>query len=201
MLREQAAFPEELSGLVGTFRGRKALRLYASLNATQQQALWQGNAIPVTQMLPTQRALYLNAVRELPRPGSAAPDLRQWPSGRLALRSVPLVRIREQRSGGTSERIEVVTPSRSGHTGAAAVESPGAAVLELPPLEAAAVARAAAASSPSSAPPAVTAGPGTPTAGPASGMVTRFPCMNLLFKWEYSPTAQDFSLVTIAAPP
>jgi beta-lactamase regulating signal transducer with metallopeptidase domain len=200
LLREAAAFPEELSGLGGAYRARHALRLYASLTAAQRQALWQGNALPVAQMLPAQQALYRDAVRELTRHQSAAPDLRQWASASLVLRGVPFVRIQERRGAGASERMELVTLSAGGRAAVVPSSSARGQVLELPPAEAAAAARDVAASAGSAALPAPASGSGRPTAGAAPGPETRSPCLNLLFRWEYAPTARSFSMVMIAAP-
>jgi hypothetical protein len=192
LFQETAAFPPALSHLMGAYHSRHALRLYASLSAGQRQALWRGRAIPLAEMLPAQRALYLEGVRENTRYSDTPPDPRGWASARLALEGVPMVRARERRSTGSTERVEVVTLSAGGKVMTVATGPPDVKVEHLPPAEAAAAARAGAAL------------PGVRPAGstvPAPAQVTRYPMLNLLFQWKHSSTAKEWSLLTIAAPP
>lgn len=191
LFQETAAFPEVLSDLGGVYHSRHALRLYAALSAGQREALWRGQAIRVAEMLPAQRALYREGVRESTRYASTPPDLGQWASARLSLQSFPMVRVRERRSTGDSERVELVTLSGGGKVATVAVGTPD---LKLEPMRAdraAAAARAAAAL------------PGVKPAGSsgaAPAKVTRFPVLNMLFRWEHSPGAKGWSGVMVAAP-
>jgi beta-lactamase regulating signal transducer with metallopeptidase domain len=191
LFQETAAFPPALSDLGSVYHSRHALRLYASLSAGQRQAQWRGEAIRVAEMLPAQQALYREGVRESTRFASTPPDDRQWASARLSLQGFPMVRVRERRSTGDSERTELVTISRGGKVDTVAVGTPDLKLEPIGAAEAAAAARAA------------TALPGVTPAGnksAAPAKVTRFPVLNLLFRWEHSPTAKEWSGVTVAAP-
>jgi hypothetical protein len=186
-LEVEAAFPPDLSELTGAYHARHALRLYASLSGAQQRALWEGKAIPMADMRPDQQALYLAAVRELTRFQSAAPDLRQLASGRLSLRAVPLIRVRDRSSAGTSDRMDLVTLSADGSPVVVPPSSAGrGTVVEVAPVKATAAVWAAADT--------------RPRETPAAGTETRYPCLNLLFQWEYGPNTRPWSLLTIAAP-
>src|SRR5262249_16718697 len=57
----EAGLPPDLRQLSAA---RGALRLYAALGPAQQQALWQGQALPVAWMTPAQRVLFQAAVSE-----------------------------------------------------------------------------------------------------------------------------------------
>jgi hypothetical protein len=84
------------------------LRLYAALSPAQQQALWQGEAVPVAQMTAGQRELFvacLKAIR-VPREEWSAPHLV---ADSLSLKGVPLMRVVEQRAGVTRFRDEQPT--------------------------------------------------------------------------------------------
>ena len=78
---------------------REALRLYASLSPAQQRALWEGKSLPVAQMTPAQRQLFLTALTEYAQGRSTPLDLAQWTNGSLSLTSDRLVRITERTVG------------------------------------------------------------------------------------------------------
>jgi hypothetical protein len=87
---------------------RLFLRLYGELLLAQRQALWQGVSLPVAQLSPDQRDLFLAAAKGI-RNGwgfnnVALPDLSRWGDGRLTLTASPMVRIRERH--GTSSRYQ-----------------------------------------------------------------------------------------------
>jgi hypothetical protein len=98
--------PRELHDLSTVHSARYALRLYGSLSPVQRQALWQGRAISVSQMTPTQRQLFAAAFRE-PRRARLTPlDLAHLAAGSLSLAAERYVRIEEQHGGATRNRPE-----------------------------------------------------------------------------------------------
>jgi hypothetical protein len=93
-------------GLPGAGSARHVLRLYGSLSPAQQQALWQGNAIPAAKMAPAQRVLFAAGLQERSRYGRPPLPPAQWAAGSLSLTSERFVLIREQRGGVRQDRLE-----------------------------------------------------------------------------------------------
>lgn len=111
---EQAELPFGSLDAGGAQFGRHALRLYGSLSPAQQQVLWRGGAIPVTEMKPAQRALFLAGVKELVRRWyqPVPTDLGRWGEGSFALGSSRLVRTVLDEGG--SVYLQPVTPAAAG---------------------------------------------------------------------------------------
>jgi hypothetical protein len=61
------ALPRGALDLLNVIEARYALRLYASLSRSQQQTLVEGRPLRLTELLPSQRELYVRAVRVLQR--------------------------------------------------------------------------------------------------------------------------------------
>ncbi|MCX6375948.1 MAG: hypothetical protein NTU88_07965, partial [Armatimonadetes bacterium] len=55
------------------------LKLYTSLGAGRQQALWQGAEIPVSDLTPAQQTLFMQALEEKQRPSYARAQDASWP--------------------------------------------------------------------------------------------------------------------------
>jgi outer membrane lipoprotein-sorting protein len=91
---DQADLPfGAVNGIAANF-ARHALRLYASLSPGQRRALLSGRVIPVGEMTPAQRALFLTGLREQVRRWyqPIPVDLAHLPDGSFALSSQALVR-------------------------------------------------------------------------------------------------------------
>jgi hypothetical protein len=67
-------------------RARNALRLYGTLTPAQRQALWQGKPIPVAQMTPHQREIFVAVLQDDARERGEPLDLRHLAGGKLSMK-------------------------------------------------------------------------------------------------------------------
>jgi beta-lactamase regulating signal transducer with metallopeptidase domain len=81
-----------------------ALRLYRALSPSQQQALWQGQRLPLARMSPSQRALAMAVLRQRPAPGGSTLAPQALTGVSFGLASEPRLRVRAQRAGATGYR-------------------------------------------------------------------------------------------------
>jgi hypothetical protein len=75
----------------------RELRLYASLSAAQQQLLWRGGVLPVSQLTPAQRRLFEPALRQHIWGTSPPTSPDQIQMAGLSLMKDRLIRVRQQR--------------------------------------------------------------------------------------------------------
>jgi hypothetical protein len=170
--------------------GLWALRLYASLSPGEQQALWQGAALPVAQMTPPQRALFLAAARQSERYQMPPPDMGQWAAGSFSMTAQPILETIDWRGTQPDFHFEPAPPAREPKPPA-----PGHADSPAPP----------AASPPG--------GPAPPPAFPSSGLpasagpahdpdpVTRRRVTEVNFQFQFGPQERATASLDVASPP
>ena len=110
VLDQQRELPMGELDLTAMQRGCPALRLYGSLSAAQQQALWRGETIAVPRMTPAQQALFLANARERGRDRTPPPDLTQWRAGSFSTSAQPILRVIEPQGTGVDVHLEPVAP-------------------------------------------------------------------------------------------
>jgi beta-lactamase regulating signal transducer with metallopeptidase domain len=94
-------------------RAAPALRLYAALSATQREALWRGQSIPVARMTSRQRELFVDAVRKGHPNAAGALDMSRLGSGTLTLTRWTQMRTGARHGGFAHFQYEPVkTPER-----------------------------------------------------------------------------------------
>jgi hypothetical protein len=103
----EAGLPNEVSGV---YEARHALRLYASLDRAQQQALWRGRQLPVAKMSSPQRDRFAAALRARSREELTPWRPEEWAKGSFALFKVPHVRVRTAPGSGT-RYLDLPTPA------------------------------------------------------------------------------------------
>jgi hypothetical protein len=102
-----AGLPHELHQ---AYSQRHMLRLAVTLTAAQQQALRQGQRLPLAAMTPRQREFFMAALREQHSASLAALDPEELAAAGLTLRQRPVVRVREQHGGSVHFREESPPP-------------------------------------------------------------------------------------------
>jgi hypothetical protein len=175
---------------------RHVLRLYAALSPAQRQALLQGAALPVAQMTPAQRGLFLAGLQERARYRNPPPAMQHLAAGSFQVTVRQVVRVTEQRDGTTFVRFETVS-SPAGTPGAAAAApratSTGPPAATAPPAP---PGRGPAPGSPD--------GPNRPAPGPAAGAVVgppaagRQPMTQVSFVIHYGPELRESYTLTAA---
>jgi hypothetical protein len=129
-LREIAndvGLPRDFAGGGGV---RYALRLYASLSPAQRQALRQGTALPVAQMTPQQRDLFLAVLQERMQGRPTRLNAAEVAGGAFSLTSERFARVAETRGEVVSYRDEPVASADAGSAGTA--RAPGTAAAAQP---------------------------------------------------------------------
>jgi hypothetical protein len=107
----EASLPSDLEAVPPV---RRALQLYGALTAAQREALWWGGAIPLAQMTPMQRELFVATVQER-APWVAAAGLGQRTTGSLSMAAQPLLRTTVKRGGVVSRQTtEPLPPGGAG---------------------------------------------------------------------------------------
>jgi hypothetical protein len=102
---EQVGLPHEI-GSAGFHHN--ALQFYTALSPAQHQALWRGGRLPVLQLTPAQRSLFLKALRALTRRRPTDPE--QLAAGAVSLRIRPMLRTREVQSERVTFQDQRLTP-------------------------------------------------------------------------------------------
>jgi hypothetical protein len=175
-------FRDNRIGLPPGFLGaREALRLLAALTPAQQQALWSGRMMPVTEMSPPQRELFMAPFRQRQGhliEGRQAP----WPppdekASGLSLALEPRLLFRQQRGPWTIYRTE---PAPHAGSAPAALRTSGSTDAPPPPM----------------ASPGAGASPATP---PDS--VRSYPVTRVEFDFQYGPDHRESPSITIPSPP
>jgi hypothetical protein len=105
-LLQSGAFPPQLQDLAGLYSARHILRLYAALLPDQRQALEQGGNLSIAVLPARLRPLVRATLNEIARMQYPLMDLDQWATGRLSLTGEPQIRVREERGGRFSYRLE-----------------------------------------------------------------------------------------------
>jgi hypothetical protein len=101
-------FPPQLQDLAGLYPARHLLRVYAALLSDQRQTLEHGGSLPIAALPERLQPLVRATLNEIARMKYPLMDLDQWATGHLSLTSEPLLRIREERAGRVSYRLEPV---------------------------------------------------------------------------------------------
>jgi hypothetical protein len=122
-LLRSGAFPPPLQDLAGLYPARHLLRLYTALLPDQQQALQSGNRLPVSQIPARLRPLVRATLNEVARMRYPLMSLEEWEAGSLAFTGEPQIRIREERGGIVSYRLEPVQVPGTGQPPPRAVAS------------------------------------------------------------------------------
>jgi hypothetical protein len=123
---EDVALPQTVR-LFEISRMRYALRLYAALSPDQKQALWGGKSVPLAQMTPAQRELFLASLEERSRHEPWPMNIERGTEARLSLEAVPRIVAIERRAVSAARQDQASSASRPGRTPArpAASATPG----------------------------------------------------------------------------
>jgi hypothetical protein len=174
-LASEGVLPYELRDLSALDPARYALRLYASLTSSQRQALWNGKAIAVGQMAPTQRGLLATALQE----GSSALstfDVSAPSADGLSLAAERWVQIKERRPESIRYYDEPVAAAGATEAGAAPAPTRGGQ-----PAAGAAAAR--------------------PAERPGERVVvTRHPVIRMRLQFRSGSGRQEIACLTVASP-